>query len=834
MLERDTHFLSLTTLNVGVQHMGVNITQTPNGCLSQINEMEFGKILQDFFLYNFQSHSPNASRLILEQDENICNMRMRSEEGRHAYFYYECCHVNGTGDIVCNELRPSTLMNALFVFIVVLNVMALLYAPLLLPSSLYTERYRTNTYEHKLDKPLYLWVRKTSTRNHAMNTIPLKKITKKSMTKFTNIIDEMEEEKPHKLKLSKLEVKLRMDELVPKDRAPVGIIDNLFYNLVVCKIRNRPLLWNCCHATLTPCGKLSWYRCLRSLTKLIFFLILSCPWGIRLAIYYLYEHPEIKERREFAADNSLHLTSTGSVISSLTPTHGLYIFCYCVLVLLTFVLSILSKKMQKLIYSAFQCSLNDMWNSSWTGALERSFVVLIQPLEKFGFLGILVLPFYWLIVLPCALAVMMFYTFPLINVLVRLFVNVSVLCASFSECKKCSHCPSSHRNFLCRIFDLRRLLADEKAIKVDTNKIDRSSQIFVLVMCLLGMFAACFLARECIVFVVEYTIYVVIGVILNADHTLKYVTIAFMVVLYIRDCFGSVGNKYQKFNAILHEAALEKAAQDIHAEVDPDDSANMEKNAAFVVPTTKHGKDVPIPDLYVKMAPHGPKGFMKYTEEEQLSWTMWQMAVFLNNKDKSFLSQDFFFQSIKMQNCKVPGSLINNYLIAFAKLLVILVFLFFVVLIVMVFGEEYNLSTFNQTIATLVTGFLPWALTNVLFKSADAFELDKENINFQIELDKLIRKFHQMLVVADIPAEVVSNTTNSHTDADIVDSNPTIPLIDGEDTTVTSENHISSSDYRDDEATRTVKVHGKDELIIYVPDRNGLDDTMINMGCFAI
>ena len=129
------------------------------------------------------------------------------------------------------------------------------------------------------------------------------------MTKFKEILDSITDGNPHKLKITKLELSIRADNLVPKESPPVGLIGYLYHYFVVCKIRNEPFLEKFCYAKFICFGpilrNLKWFQCIRIFTKIIFISIVLSPWIIRLVIYDLYESQEVTDRGEVAAENNM-------------------------------------------------------------------------------------------------------------------------------------------------------------------------------------------------------------------------------------------------------------------------------------------------------------------------------------------------------------------------------------------------------------------------------------------------------------------------------------------------------------------------------------------------
>lgn len=84
------------------------------------------------------------------------------------------------------------------------------------------------------------------------------------------------------------------------------------------------------------------------------------------------------------------------------------------------------------------------------------------------------------------------------------------------------------------------------------------------------------LALEFLIVVVEYIVYQLIGLVLNWGVWFKYATLAFILAIYAKNCFGSVTNKYQVFNEKLIAFVKSKAEEDIKSFIlkDPNEQGN--------------------------------------------------------------------------------------------------------------------------------------------------------------------------------------------------------------------------------------------------------------------
>ena len=77
-----------------------------------------------------------------------------------------------------------------------------------------------------------------------------------------------------------------------------------------------------------------------------------------------------------------------------------------------------------------------------------------------------------------------------------------------------------------------------------------------------------------------------------------------------------------------------------------------------------------------------------------------------------------------------PGPVYLNLLAATGKFMIIVVFLMFVMIVVMAFGNVMAMSSTNTTLATLAGGFVPMLLKNVL--SSKGAKLSLKSISFKV------------------------------------------------------------------------------------------------------
>ncbi|KAK3101418.1 hypothetical protein FSP39_003413 [Pinctada imbricata] len=810
ILRLDSAIVYITTLSIGVKEVKVNLTQTPNDCLSNLDDDTFLTVIRDFMLHDFVSRTENRT-IPLQSDWKVCNMQIRKGDENEAEFYYECCHVSETGDIVCSELAKGFLMEVLIFIILFLNTAAILFAPLIIPSSCFKDKYNKVTFIHKLSKPMNLVVRKKAIVRHAEmgpNVVNKSSITRDEccMPNFEKILNSFEDDTSYCLQISKLRLRVKADKILSKGESPIGILSSLYSSFVLCNLRNKESLKPFCNKRMVPCLRVKFYTFFRSLMALVFAAIIASPWIIRVLVYYLYEEAEVSDRKELASKYGLTDRFTGNILRFFTPLHAFFLVCYTVLVLDAMVLGVVSKEVSKTLKYIMRECLRDMANSSRARALGWCLKLLLQPLTQCGLCGLIILPFYWIIALPLVAAMIVFFMLPTINMFVRLVINFAMFCGLRDiSCSPCSHCISNCNDKLCELLDLKYLFKKERIRRPEAtiSRGDRSIQLAAGAFSLISLVSFAFLASECIIFIVEYTVFTVIGVILNADIALQYLTVVLMIFLYARDCFVTVTKKYVAYNSTLHEAAVDRIEKKL--------MEHNGENNAYLLPTKKD---------------ETPRILELVIENDKLKWKPWQVIAFYDENDKFYITEEFFFQAVNLENCNCPGPLSGNLINATAKLLVIIVFLFFVALTVMAFGNEYEISGFNQTIATVITGFIPFALTNFLFKSNNISAIDKDDAHFNIQLDRKIRDFNQTWRVLDFDVNSYSKISteqhsshndSGHSQGDTSESSPeneSSPMVD-EIFTCDMEVGNAIAGQRFD----NIKVSNKKELIINTTDQ---------------
>ena len=731
MLKKSIQIISITALGIGIEDLHIHVTETPHGCTTQLNTTEFQRVIRNLLIFENGNSDGNSTRATrLKTNEQICNMRVRKGPDNVADFYYECCRVVSNGRVICDELHTGSLMKIFLTIILIFNVLVIMYIPNILPIDYFIGGYRKLTFQYLPDKPVNVVIKKrwlTSKEEKKMRrgneqdrdkSVPLSKLWQ--MPKFLDFLNssQLVENTAYKLKISKMQFKVNKDSLISEKCNPLNIFRYLYEAFVLCGLRHTESFKECCGSSVFgplkfPSKSPTWNFCLRRLMRLVLITAMALPWIIRLILYYIYEDNERQDRITFAYENGMIEAFNGGVLSYLTPVHTVFVVCYIIVVIDAALIGILSSQIRKELTLIITRCFKDMYHSSRTRALGWCCQIIVIPFVKLGIFGIFITPFYWVIVIPICVVVMAFYILPTLNITIRLILHFFVHCTpNRRESVPCCDWIGSvfHKAYvLLRLDNLLNFESLERPKSVST--MSRFLHLVAIMLSLLSVASVSLLAMECITFFAEYIVYTIIGVILNADFAMKYVTFAFMILVYVRNTFGGVIGKYKRFNTQIHSIALKRTKEMVQNVALK--SHDEQENTAFLLPTELTEGPKHTPELTISS-----EGFPK--------WNFSQLIVFLDNDDRLHLTRRFFFEAASMPFSGCPGKPSSSILRAVGNLFTIILFLGFVILTVSVFGDEYNMSGWNQTIATLVTGFIPWVLSNILFKKENAAVLNRE------------------------------------------------------------------------------------------------------------
>lgn len=732
MLKEYFEALSVYTLGLGVARDSLTLSQQPADCFNGAGTEEAENTIRLQLLNHFGASA-----------YEICNAHVIKEGDNDGRFAYTCC--KGTSSLLnglqCSELKKSVWIELLFIFIILLQIVIMVYSPLYMPDAVYEAASVFQTYVIKMEagEELALHVKKIDDSTDVDNGfIETELQTFTHLNKFNTQLQLLAPGKVHKLYVNAVDMCVRDNNIVAEGDAPVSLVSFLHNFFVRCKLRDEiTSVGDCCTQDmfLMIPGKLvyPWYKCLSGFMTLMMLAISSSPLLFRIWFYYEYEEDVIENQIQVFDSQNLSLPYTGNIISYLSPTHylfqGIYILLINEIVFYTIMPDSVKEKLKFVVRKCFR----DMRDTSKLGACGMFASHMVRPLKRFGVVGCLILPI-WLMILPLYLIVIALEVLPLANLSVRLLVNLIFYITKIIN-------PNIFMKYEKKSIGRFRdwMQSRYKSILVinydETNS--RWNQLFhtiTLIMTFVTVWVFLLLVIECIAFYVECTIYALIGFIIYPRDILKFVSVLLLVGVYAIDSFGGVHGRYAAYSAAINTEVQGMIGDRMTTEASK--SRKKQQNTAFSVPS-KNADGITERMCLVS----GSEGFLK--------WKAFRLALFLDTSDTPYIPKSFLFQMSRLNYYQCPGLVHLLYLKAFLDFSLILVFLAFVFIVIFAFGQAQDISSDGQAIAALGSGFLPLILRKFLFQS-QASSVDKSNLNWKNMFANAVQRYAEGWNIVDI------------------------------------------------------------------------------------
>ncbi|XP_067684403.1 uncharacterized protein [Haliotis asinina] len=727
MLDDNFEVLSLSLLGIGVVTVDVELDEKPHGCVTLLTTEQRVNLTRYLVTNDFRLPGPGEKSLSLSKDELICNMRIVPVSGR-ANFVHQCCHIDADGNTSCEDIHPDIWINVLLTCILIIKVLVVLYSPSFIPETFYRDKYTATDYAYPIPgHNERIGIVTTSQDDVYPSGIP--RIRLSQLTGLKSVKESLNKLLVDKIyEITKIHLSVKAGKLLSDNYVPVSVVKMIYDNVFRCQIRRIPFLKSCCDAPLcdfiNSCKVFTWFRCMRVFGQLILLCLLAVPYIIRLIVYYTYESDITEEKRQAAERLKTGMPFDRSFILYLTPLHWIFLVVYTVVLIDFFAYGILKQPLKKRFKFILRKSLQGMRGRSNFSAYGWTLGLALLPFQRFGLLGFLLVPLYWILPLPIVIPLLAFYTFPALNFSIRLFIFV---------------CPHSFVNsfkklfnFMKRTLHLKNIDDEEFRGKDEMSTTKLFIHLFMIIICLTSFWSLTFMLMECLSFFVEVGVYTLMGIIVNSLATMKYVTVVFLIGLYAKTSFSEVYEKYLSYHKVIRGQLLTMKHDEMKTVGRCE--ADVQENTAFRVQSSD-------------VADGRSSGFGLDMKDGSLRWKTKGLLVFLNNVDRSFTPEKVFFETIKMNHDGCPGKLWKNTLAAFNSFMKIMVFLLFVVLVVLAFGTQ--LSTTNQMLATLAGGFIPFVFRKFFVSGSGSFNVDTDSIQFLSEFNSTIASYAQEWPVAD-------------------------------------------------------------------------------------
>ncbi|KAL3880854.1 hypothetical protein ACJMK2_033060 [Sinanodonta woodiana] len=755
--------LSMTILTIGIQTLDVYLTDKPFGCFGNLTSQERMDILREKSFDSFRTISPEKSETNSDtRSENIyvCNAVIENH-GDYADFGNMCCSKDSEGNWLCSEQVENFWITVLYVCITLVKVTMFLFGPLLLPAQLYTAAYVASEYVVKLKKVLKMKMfisESTQTSVRYKNRLTLEQIS--DWKKLHECLENLPKEQIVHVKVPELRIKIKGKRIIPEDDPPTGLIRTLYDNIVRCKIKALDPFTECCdrsiYASVQPhCRhKCTWHMCVKWLIKVLMLLLIPLPFYIRIVIYYKFEMAELSNRRSVIAQLGLQEKFNvyrENIVQYFTPTHPIFLVTYAFYFLSGLLIGFSGPCLKEKLKSVAMAALSDMANVNKTSVLQVILRISLWPFRKCGLLALVFGPLYAIIAIPICAVIIAIYCIPTIYLSYRLMYHSRKRFEHNIESN--SSDQSSKRPETIQKIHKKLTSMDQNVHRRGQSSFDFDDrysrccsgngqlgafarlllQIIVGLFCLTVMFATVLIFTEATGLCVEVMAFTMMGIIVNAGSTLRYVTMALLVLVYMHNCYDNVYENYLIFNKTIIEEITEKV-EDLKKIASLPSS--MQENAAFQVKPIEAVDEIPTTLSMEKKEPR---------------WKIGHLLLFLDSYDTPRIPLKLFKKFCEIRVHGAPGPVYINLLRATGKFSIIVVFLFFVMLVVMAFGSTHQISSTNQTLATLAGGFVPMLLKNVL--SSKSVRLNLQTLSFKGQIDEIVAEFKQYWPVYDFVVE---------------------------------------------------------------------------------
>ena len=260
--------------------------------------------------------------------------------------------------------------------------------------------------------------------------------------------------------------------------------------------------------------------------------------------------------------------------------------------------------------------------------------------------------------------------------------------------------------------------------------------IFLGSSAIVTLWAFMILLSEVCTFLAEIMCFTMMGIIINASTVLKYGSLLFLVILYSYDCYNNVNKKYLKLNKALFSEIKFRLIKDIEQFTQLPESI-QEPRGFKAAEASDQAEYESIDDI---------------TEKDPFAWSLNDLILFIDSEDTPRIPKKLFDDVCEIRTAGSPGPVYRSLLEATQRFMMIILFLIFVFIVVLSFGESYNMSSTNQMLATMAGGFMPLMFRN-LFKPSNP-EVETNLLSFKSKLEEIIKNFCQVWPMYDFLFDV--------------------------------------------------------------------------------
>ena len=737
--------LSLLTFAVSIEEFDIEVEDIPRGCLRLQNETAKVLIVRDLMLRDMNPLGPMS---VIEGEDAVCH-QLIVNEGNYARFTDECCFRKRESlNVVCEVDKPNDYIASLDIIIAAVFGFTFFFGPLIMPHWIYSSAAETNQYMVKLKTPHFKTIcisyGKAPEGATADHVIDLR--NRRDFLTCRKIISELPSDAVIPAKVSSYNISVDYWKLVDENRVSVSLFESAFQALFMCKVINHEAVQACCNSPTgiqsccRCCGKWPpWQNVCKIFGKILLALCLPIPYYLRVAVYYAFENGEVTDRQEAANKVGLDMFYNYRMMQFLTPIHPIYIVSYIFYLAVGFTLAFNSESITR---TRFQqqviLSLADLKQISWLAALNVLAKNIVWPFKRFGVLGFFIGLVWWPIMLPITLLATCFYCVPLIFLTSRIifhrFRDTDYEAQDDNVKRRIDKFEADYFFTLFCNRSAKNRLQDTFHFAVSPEEIIKS--IFVTLLAIVALCSCMLMLAEVMTCFAEVFCFTFMGLIVNATILIKFATLIFLATVYAYDTFTGVTKQYLKLNKALFALIKDYIGKDLYEFTSL--PSWLQDNRAFKSSQQDDRVDFITPD--------------DVTDEPPSHWRVNELVLFVDNEDRPRIPRLLFDKVCDMKVPGNPGPVHLSYMRATQKFLNICLFLVFVFLVVLSFGESYKVSPANQMLAAMCGGFMPMFFRTIMRENASSVETDL--VSFRGKLQEVIKGFVEVWPMYDLIFDV--------------------------------------------------------------------------------
>ena len=838
----DINIFSFGLLKSEMKQLNISVTSEPYLCLNNISEEFFTTSAFNFLVSGLDS-SESRNKSVLTDEAFVCHEETHILNGEIHHFHQVCCKF----EFDCENIDSNKWQKMLFLSTFVLGIIAFLYAPNIVPGYLYRDRFGSRNFYYEIEDSMCADFKRNggSLPNASSENIEIgssagndrhenETLLETPRVDDVGAADSSIDDQIYRVK--GLWVKVQDMHLVSNSYLPIGLFEFLYRRLVrcscstykgrashsepvdmkkiisstnssqtrsvssisqssqernsntinsltihenyreensrdlpVCETRNDFSVKHCCD--LPVCSMccptiLTWKKLLQGLAIFLSSVILILPF----VLIYLLINDDSEGRRDhyvFAKGFRHEERFFTHNIIILLRVHnpwvgGCFLIAYGICIILIGILVVRDPNEQQDIVKTLRLMLQNSENRFNKGLMRSRnlYASLFLPFHftsmyKYGIFA-LILWFLWVfLIFPLNVVILIFFNTPTVTIVREIIY----------------FCGKKIKNECCNVCEIGKLRI----------------VLYALILIVIHVFA--FLAYTVISLLVCMFVYTSVAVFVTAQDTFRYTLLFLLILLNAYDCFRSVTNRYTVFHDKIRVALINKYEDKLQmfANEIKTENSNAEKhhknNRAIKVEHQSGLSGNVISSLWENMAEttHDDRKNKKYFSARSV-------LLFLDENNKIFLSEKFFFRACYLDYDGCPGIFATSLLYALRRVFLIFMLLGFILLALNSFGG-LAVSNTNGLLLTLSYGLLPFIINRFL-SSTPELALDTKDFNFQDKLDGLIKNFTEYWEITNIDFVQQDMSREIRSDAWI---DVTLPVLEDEEVLSIPKNPIQQN-----------------------------------------